>query len=421
MKTVEEIFALAIALPDDDVKRLFSLLGAFIFSSDMSESETKSGSDLACVEESQAVAEANGSADDCVRDSAPVEGKPSDLKRVSANTADESTDTFSDAESVAEKLVRPGNRANLEKTTIKARFKDGRVCPFCGSNKLVRNGHRPDGVQKYHCKDCGKNSSITSNSALAGTKKGFDVWKRFMECMLHGMSLRKTAKACDIHYNTAFLWRHKILDALQIKDDGVTLAGTVQQDELFFPISYKGNHSKSKMFTMPRNAHHRGKEVHVKGLSKEQACVPCGLDKTGAVISKITNTGNPNAMAIDSLFGGRIEEGSTCVTDKSKAYPEYARKNNLNLVQLRDKESRAGEFNIQAVNSYHSGIRRFLRHFNGVATKYLNNYLTWNNRLMRGHEDDDVKAEIGMRVTLAMFSRTTRRNMPKRAPVPVLA
>ena len=136
MKTVEEIFALAIALPDDDVKRLFSLLGAFIFSSDMSESETKSGSDLVCVEESQAVAEANGSADDCVRDSVPVEGKPSDLMRVSANTADESTDTFSDAESVAEMLVRPGNRANLEKTTIKARFKDGRVCPFCGSNKL---------------------------------------------------------------------------------------------------------------------------------------------------------------------------------------------------------------------------------------------------------------------------------------------
>lgn len=413
MKTVEEIFALAKALPVEELKLLFSLIGAFL----MSESEADSAPDSEDAIVTQAVA---ANADGNAEGSAPLEEKPPDLTQESVDTEDDSQDTASDTESLSKKLVRPGKRADLEKAATKERFKDGRACPFCGSNKLVRNGHRPDGVQKYHCKDCGKNSSVTSNSALAGTRKSFDVWQQFMECMLHGMSVRKTAKVCDIHYNTAFLWRHKLLDALQIKDDEVTLSGTVQQDELFFPISYKGNHAKSTIFTMPRDAHHRGKEVHVRGLSKEQTCVPCGLDRTGAAISKITNTGNPNAEAIDSLFGGRIEEGSTCVTDKSKAYPEYARKNNLNLVQLRDKESRAGEFNIQGVNSYHSGIRRFLRPFNGVATKYLNNYLTWNNRLMRGHEDDDVKADLGMKISLAMFSRTTRRNLPRRDPVPVL-
>ena len=136
------------------------------------------------------------------------------------------------------------------------------------------------------------------------------------------------------------------------------------------------------------------------------------------VISKITNTGNPNAMAIDSLFGGRIEEGSTCVTDKSKAYPEYARKNNLNLVQLRDKESRAGEFNIQAVNSYHSGIRRFLRHFNGVATKYLNNYIVWNNLVNFAKETYQEKAALFLNYVLTATLSEGCRDVANRPALP---
>ena len=31
------------------------------------------------------------------------------------------------------------------------------------------------------------------------------------------------------------------------------------------------------------------------------------------------------------------------------------------------------------INSYHSQLKRFMRGFNGVSTKYLNNYLVWNN------------------------------------------
>ena len=34
-------------------------------------------------------------------------------------------------------------------------------------------------------------------------------------------------------------------------------------------------------------------------------------------------------------------------------------------------------FHIQNVNSYHSRVKTWLRRFNGVATKYLSNYLGW--------------------------------------------
>lgn len=56
--------------------------------------------------------------------------------------------------------------------------------------------------------------------------------------MMNGLSIRKTATACGIHRNTAFLWRHKILNALNalqnIADD-VSVDGIFQADETLLP------------------------------------------------------------------------------------------------------------------------------------------------------------------------------------------
>lgn len=123
---------------------------------------------------------------------------------------------------------------------------------FVAVSMWVRNGHRKDGTQRYVCKDCGKSFVIATNSIVSGTRKDLSVWEQYIDCMMNGLSIRKTAVACGIHRNTAFLWRHKILDALQNMADDVTLDGIIEADETFFAISYKGNHSKSKTFAMPR-------------------------------------------------------------------------------------------------------------------------------------------------------------------------
>ncbi len=41
---------------------------------------------------------------------------------------------------------------------------------------------------------------------------------------------------------------------------------------------------------------------------------------------------------------------------------------------------KSGSFNINTVNSCHSELKRLVDHyFKGVATKYLNNYIVYNN------------------------------------------
>lgn len=34
-------------------------------------------------------------------------------------------------------------------------------------------------------------------------------------------------------------------------------------------------------------------------------------------------------------------------------------------------------YNIQRVNAFHSSLKRWIRKFNGVSTKFLTNYLFW--------------------------------------------
>ena len=43
------------------------------------------------------------------------------------------------------------------------------------------------------------------------------------------------------------------------------------------------------------------------------------------------------------------------------------------------KKTVTGIYHIQHLNVYHSKLKQFLARFRGVLSKYLNNYLTWNN------------------------------------------
>ena len=51
--------------------------------------------------------------------------------------------------------------------------------------------------------------------------------------MMNGFPLRKTAEICEISKNTAFNWRHKILDSLQNMQSAILLEGIVEADETF--------------------------------------------------------------------------------------------------------------------------------------------------------------------------------------------
>jgi len=49
-------------------------------------------------------------------------------------------------------------------------------------------------------------------------------------------------------------------------------------------------------------------------------------------------------------------------------------------------------YHIQNVNAYHSRLKRWMQRFNGVATKYLDNYLIWF-RFLDAHSRQAMEAK----------------------------
>ncbi len=153
--------------------------------------------------------------------------------------------------------------------------------PHCQSIEIVKNGTQTN-KQRYKCKSCNKTFSILSDTFLAWTKKDFQVWKKFIYCMMEGYSVRKAATVCKINRNMAFVCRHKILDSLSIyMSNQNSMKGIIEADDTFFRLSFKGNKSVK---TLPyKNTDNKRK----RGLSKQQVCVSCAIARDKKIVKDV--------------------------------------------------------------------------------------------------------------------------------------
>ena len=294
------------------------------------------------------------------------------------------------------------------------------TCPHCNSLSIKKNGHKGL-IQRFMCKDCNKTFTARNNTITFSSKKSFATWKKYIECMMEGFSVRKSAKICNISKDTAFIWRHKILDALQNMASSVNLDGIVEADETFFAVSYKGNHKKSTTFVMPRKAHKRGKQTHIRGLSHEKVCVPCAVTRNGLSIAKITNLGKVGTKDIYHAFDGRISASSILCTDDTSAYNDFAKTNGLELIKLRTGKSKLGVYHIQHINSYHSILKNWIARFHGVSTKYLNNYLIWHNFVNYAKESFSEKTAIFADFCFTTNKQSLSKRISLRPAIPLAA
>lgn len=72
------------------------------------------------------------------------------------------------------------------------------------------------------------------------------------------------------------------------------------------------------------------------------------------------------------------------MTDAASGYKSYAQNRKLTHIVIKpDTHKLHGMYHLQNVTAYHSRFKRWHRRFNGTATKYLDNYLTWFDRTDR--------------------------------------
>lgn len=283
-----------------------------------------------------------------------------------------------------EKLIIGSLTTQIKEDIKENRFASGKVCPHCKSNEVSRNG-KYKGKQRYMCKSCNKTFTDFTFSPCYHSKKDFSKWLEYIKCMVAGYSIRKCAEIVEITVPTSFSWRHKILDALRLYIGTGHVSGLVEADETFFRLSYKGNHSKNALFTMPRKSNKRGpnskksidEEPKKRGISKNQVAVMCALDRNGNIISELICNGRMKYKDVERLFKDRIEEKSTLCIDSHKSYIRLDSNFDVDIQKIETGKFKKGIYHIQHINSYHSRLKKWMDRFNGVATKYLNNYMYW--------------------------------------------
>jgi transposase-like protein len=129
---------------------------------------------------------------------------------------------------------------------------------------------------------------------------------------------------------------------------------------------------------MPRRAKKRGSSAKQRGLSHNQVCVPCAVDRNNSIVAMVSGTGKTSTDKVKAVLDNRIAETSVLVTDKESSYRRFAIENNISLIQIKaEQRTFKGVYHIQHINAFHSRLKSFMRPFQGVSTKHLNNYLVW--------------------------------------------
>lgn len=307
------------------------------------------------------------------------------------------------------------------------RFSKGKICPRCGHEEVSRNG-KFKGKQRYICKSCRKTFTDFTRSPRYNSKKDISQWILYTKCMINGYSIRKCANIVGISIPTSFYWRHKILDAIRAYMNVGNVGGVVEVDETFFRLSYKGNHSKSTTFTMPRKSRRRGvkgswnskknKEKRKRGISKEQVCVLCAIDRTGNIITELICNGRMKHTDLERLFTDRIEDDSILCTDSHKSFIKFAQNLGIKLHQIKRGKHKEGIYHIQHINAFHSNLKKWMYRFNGVATKYLSNYMYWFRWLqLFDTEKDTIKSKHLLVQSHSSYSDTRVRNFKTREAI----
>ena len=78
-------------------------------------------------------------------------------------------------------------------------------CPFCESEDLVRNGHAPNGKQKYICKSCKRQTRENPTSHGYSEKDRERILRAYEE----RSSLRGLKRTFGVERNTVTRWMKK--------------------------------------------------------------------------------------------------------------------------------------------------------------------------------------------------------------------
>lgn len=319
-------------------------------------------------------------------------------------------------------------------------------CPHCHAEAsqgfVIKKGLK-NGVQRFYCKKCNKFFVASTNTAFSHTHKDADTWRKFINLTITGATIAECSKACKIAYQTAFTWRHKVLNVFSVEQDTKEINGVVEMDEMLMPISFKGNHvqgnfnekrrrHEGRINDMPRKSYKRGTD-NKSNSAKDKACIFCMIeDGNRSYYGSVPGVGFMTNNMLDATVAKHINKDSSVIlVDEYKTTKKYLTDNDYKYFSLLSNTTgNRGEhkpeikdgYHLQHVNALHHQIRSFLTKYCGVSSKYLNNYISlfmWLKNASAKHvkKEDVHNLSISRAVLSDCYITSAKLNSYPRIPL----
>ena len=139
---------------------------------------------------------------------------------------------FQKGQSLPEFLEAYGTDEQCEHALFQVRWPEGFQCPACGYQKSCCLRTR----KVWQCIRCKHQASLTAGTLFDNTKLPLRTWHLAMYLLTqskNGISAMDLKRQLGVSYNTAWMVKHKLMQAMRERDDSQRLQGTVELDDAY--------------------------------------------------------------------------------------------------------------------------------------------------------------------------------------------
>lgn len=264
------------------------------------------------------------------------------------------------------------------------RWRDGFVCPVCGSGRAAMLRSR---AHTHECLDCGRQTSITAGTAMHRSKLPLTTWfwaAHLMSTHSNGMSARQFEDQLGLTYKTSWLLTQKLRRAM-VDPNRQPLEGVVEVDQAEIPFR-----AGDTLFDPGKS----GKILIVGAVEVIDRAT--NKTKPGRKGAKYLDTrsgrirlamiADNSAASIEAFVRANVKRGTTLLTDGHASYPglsgDYRH-------DPRTVGKMAGHVVLPWIHRVFSLMKRWgLGTYHGLRRKHIDTYLNefvfrYNRRFYR--------------------------------------
>ncbi|MEA4883537.1 MAG: hypothetical protein VB144_07775 [Clostridia bacterium] len=258
-------------------------------------------------------------------------------------------------------------------------------CPQCASMRAKRCGRRA-GAQRLRCRECGRYFTELTGTILEGLHRR-ELWPGFCILMIRGLTLVQITQRLGISKNTAFAWRHRVTRVLSETDSEIELRGQVGLGQRNIVRSFKGS-------VVPPDAQWTVEQAQYAKMYMPAITSRLPRSRRASLLFAVSDTGRLRAAVLSPNHDGGFSDAMRRLTEAdadlivTRGFGIWPANNDSSVrltwvSQQRNRQCRMDRYADDPESAPKAALKlllnfaHWIRHFHGVATKYLLQYVAW--------------------------------------------